>query len=156
MLNTLPNRVSALFADPLKTMMRDFDREFLFPPNSLSEGLQRVAPLSMWEDDQALYIDFDVPGIPLDHLDVSVQNGKLTVRGERKSSGAAPLHQERFFGKFERSILLQDWVDNNMIEAQLADGVLHLKLSKKPEAQRQKISVNYSQSNQARRIESSA
>lgn len=157
MLTTLPNRVSAMFADPFQTVFRDFDRELPWNGNGNAEVMRKVAPLSMWGDGNAVYIDLDVPGIALADLDVSVENGKLTIRGQRKAAERTSdyLHEERYFGQFERTVALNEWVDPSTIEATLRDGVLHLKLSKKPEAQRQKISINYCDGSDAKRIETS-
>jgi len=155
MLTTLPNRVSAMFADPFQTVFRDFDREFPWNGDGNGTILKKVAPLSMWGDGNAVYIDMDVPGIALADLDVSVENGKLTIRGQRKAAERTSdyLHEERFFGQFERTVALNEWVDPSTIEATLQDGVLHFKLSKKPEAQRQKVAINYCADSDAKRIE---
>lgn len=157
MLTTLPNRVSALFADPFQTVFHKFDGGF--PWNNEGNGavLRKVAPLSLWSDGNAVFIDMDVPGVALADLDVSVENGKLTIRGQRKAveRSSENVHEERFFGEFERTVALNEWVDPSTIEATLRDGVLHLKLSKKPEAQRQKVAINYGDGSDAQRIETS-
>lgn len=157
MLTTLPNRVSALFADPFQTVFRDFDRDFSWNGNGSADVVRKVAPLSMWGDGNSVYIDMDVPGIALADLDVSVENGKLTIRGERKAAERPDgyMHEERFFGQFERTVALNEWVDPSTIEATLSNGVLHLKLSKKPEAQRQKVTINCCDGSDAKRIETS-
>ena len=157
MLTTLPNRVSALFADPFQTVLRDFNREFPWSGNGSAEAVRKVAPLSMWGDGNAIYIDMDVPGIALADLDVAMEEGKLTIRGQRKAAERTSefMHEERFFGQFERTVALNEWVDPSTIEATLSDGVLHLKLSKKPEAQRQKVAINYCDGSDAKRIETS-
>lgn len=157
MLTTLPNRVSAVFTDPFQTVFRDFDRDFPWNGNGSSEVVRKVAPLSMWSDGNSVFIDMDVPGIALADLDVSVENGKLTIRGQRKAAERPDgyMHEERFFGQFERTVALSEWVDPSTIEATLSNGVLHLKLSKKPEAQRQKVAINYCDGSDAKRIETS-
>lgn len=157
MLTTLPNRVSAMFADPFQTVFHDFDREFPWNGNGSADMVRKIAPLSLWSDGNSVFIDMDVPGIALADLDVAFENGKLTIRGERKAAERTSdaLHEERFFGKFERTVALSDWVDPSTIEATLSDGVLHLKLSKKPEAQRQKVTINYCNGSDAKRIETS-
>lgn len=157
MLTTLPNRVSAMFADPFQAVFRDFDRDFSWNGNGSADVVRKVAPLSMWSDGNAVFIDMDVPGIALADLDVSVENGKLTIRGQRKAAERPDgyMHEERFFGQFERTVALSEWVDPGTIEATLSDGVLHLKLSKKPEAQRQKVAINYCDGSDAKRIETS-
>ncbi len=154
-MTTLPNRVSALFADPIQVMFRDFDRDFSWNGNGGSDAARKAAPISMWNDGDAVHLEMDVPGIPLDDLDVSVENGKLTIRGQRKAAERPNgyMHEERFFGQFERTVALSDGVDHNSIEATLSNGVLHLKLSRKPEAQRQKVTIDYCDGSGAKRIE---
>lgn len=156
MLTTLPNRVSALFADPFQTVFRDFERDYSLNGNG-SADVRKVAPMSMWSDGNSVFIDMDVPGIALADLDVAVENGKLTIRGQRKAAERPDgyMHEERFFGQFERTVALNEWVDPSTIEATLSNGVLHLKLSKKPEAQRQKVAINYCDGSDAKRIETS-
>lgn len=150
MLTTLPNRVSAMFADPIQTVFRELEREFPWSQN----GERKTAPMSVWDDAAAVYIEMDVPGISLENLDVSVEKGKLTIRGERKAPERSPeyLHEERFFGQFERGIMLSEWVDPATVEATLHDGVLCLKLAKRPEAQPQKIAIR----SDSKRLEASS
>lgn len=156
MLMTLPNRVSALFADPIQTVFRDFDREFALSRNGHGSYAGKFAPLTMWEDGVAVYVEMDVPGIAPADLNVYVENGKLFIRAERKAGERSSefVHEERYFGAFERTIALSEWVDPTTIEATLQNGVLHLKLDKKPESRRQKISVNLADG-EAKRISTS-
>jgi HSP20 family protein len=151
MLTTRPNRVSAMFADPIQTVFREFEREFPWSDNG-----DRKAPMSFWADESAVHIEMDVPGIALDDLDVSVEKGRLTIRGERKASDRTSgyLHEERYFGQFERSLILSEWVDPATVEATLCDGVLHLKLAKRPEAQSQKIAIR--KGDESKRLEASS
>lgn len=139
MLTTLPNRVSAMFADPIQTVFREIEREFPWT----EAGDRKAAPMSVWDDASAVYIELDVPGIALSDLDVSIEKGKLTIRGERKAPERTPgyVHEERSFGQFERNIVLSEWIDPATVEANLRDGVLCLKLAKRPEAQPQKIAI---------------
>ncbi|HUQ72062.1 MAG TPA: Hsp20/alpha crystallin family protein, partial [Planctomycetaceae bacterium] len=155
MMTTLPNRVSALFADPLQTVLSELQPEFAW--NGNGTALRKIAPLSLWEDAQTIYLEMDVPGIALEDLEVAIHKGCLTIKGQRKAAAPAPqfAYQERYFGEFERSVMLDQWVDPTSIEATLRDGVLHLKLSKKPEARRQKVAINYCDGADMERIETS-
>jgi len=139
MLTTQPNRVSAMFADPIQAVFREFERDFPWTEN----GERKAAPMSVWDDASAVYIEMDVPGIALEDLDLSVEKDKLTIRGERKVPQRSPgyLHEERCFGQFERNIMLNEWVDSSNVEASLHDGVLCLKLAKRPEAQPRKVAI---------------
>jgi HSP20 family protein len=143
-----------MFADPVQAVFREIERELPWSDNGAAS--RNVAPLSMWDDGTAVYVEMDVPGIALNDLDVSVEKGKLTIRGERKPRDGAPeaFREERFFGQFERHLVLNDWVDPTTIEATLQDGVLRLKLSRKPESQRQRIAIR-NQNDDAKRIEAS-
>ena len=156
MMTTRPNRLSALFAAPLHSMFRELDSGTFWNNGESNALLRQIAPVSMWEDGDRVHIQVDVPGFDASNLDVSVHKGQLTIKGERKAGDEAPeyLHQERFFGSFERTVALAEWVDPNSIEANLRDGVLHLQLSKKPEAKCQRIAINYGLDTDAKRIES--
>ncbi|MBM4077239.1 MAG: Hsp20/alpha crystallin family protein, partial [Planctomycetes bacterium] len=76
MLTTLPNRVSALFADPLHTVLRELDRDLTWNGNGPNCQSRKVAPMSMWSDNNSVFIELDVPGISISELQVSVENGK--------------------------------------------------------------------------------
>jgi HSP20 family protein len=155
MMTTLHNRLSALFADPLQTVLSEIQPEFAWNGHSNGAALRKIAPLSLWEDAQAVYLEMDVPGVALEDLDVAIHKGRLTIKGQRQATVPPPefSYQERHFGEFERSVMLDDWVDPNSIEATLEDGVLRLKLAKRPEAQRQQITVKSGNGPDVKRIE---
>ncbi len=155
MLTALPNRLSAMFADPVQAVFREFEREFPWAENGPSP--RNVAPLSMWDDGTSVHLEMDVPGIPLADLDVTVEKGVLKIRGERKAREGSPeaLREERFFGQFERNLALPDWLDSTAIDATLNDGVLNIKLSRKSEAERQRISIRQ-QNDEGKRLEAAS
>lgn len=74
-----------------------------------------------------------------------MQNGTLTISGELTQPQVADntkvVVQERYFGKFSRSVTLPQNVDANKIEATYENGVLHLTLPKMPEAQPKQIAI---------------
>nr|UXE45596.1 hypothetical protein Hi04_10k_c5016_00005 [uncultured bacterium] len=143
MMTTLNNRVSALFADPLRNVLREFDPEFGWNGESDGTLIQKLAGLSLWEDDDSVFIEMDVPGLTIEDLDVTIEKGKLRICGQRRPAERprGAFHEERYFGQFERYIALSDWVDPNSIDASLRNGVLSIKLAKRPEKQRQKITI---------------
>ncbi len=102
-------------------------------------------PLSVWEDDNAVYVEADLPGIDPSKLEITVTEGnRLTVAGERTApeiSGASWLRQERPFGKFHRELLLPAIVDPDKVEAKYELGVLRLTLPKHEAARPRKIVV---------------
>ena len=143
MMTTLNNRVSALFADPLRSVLREFDPAFYLNGGSHGIATQKLAPMSLWEDDNSSYIEMDVPGLTIENLDVTIEKGKLRICGQRPAVERpnGTFHEERHFGQFERYVALSDWVDPNSIDASLNNGVLCIKFAKKPEQQRQKVTI---------------
>jgi HSP20 family protein len=155
MMTTLNNRVSALFADPLRSVLREFDRDFGWNGESNGTAIQKLAPMSLWEDDSSVYIEMDVPGLTIQDLDVTIEKGRLRICGQRPAPDrpSAAFHEERYFGQFERYVALSDWVDPNSIDASLQNGVLRVKFAKRPEQQRQKITITSGDSS-VKKIES--
>ncbi len=101
--------------------------------------------LSVWEDDQAVFAETDLPGVDPSKLEVTVTEGnQLTVQGERtppEIPGAVWVRQERPFGKFTRVVTLPALVDADRVEARYTDGVLRLTLPKHEAAKPRKILV---------------
>lgn len=101
------------------------------------------APVAIWDDEKHVYVEFEVPGLCRDDLEVVVHQGNLRIWGERKIADESRnyWHNERTYGRFERLIALPDVVDPDSIEAKLYDGILSITLQKKPEAQPKKVAI---------------
>lgn len=155
MMTTLNNRASALFADPLRNVLREFDRDFGWNGESNVTAVHKLAPMSLWEDDRSIYIEMDVPGLAIEDLDVSIEKGKLRISGERRATDRpnGAFHEERSFGQFERYVALSDWVDPNSIDASLKNGILCIRFAKRPEQQRHKVTITAGDSS-VKKIES--
>ena len=101
--------------------------------------------LNVWEDQNAVYAEADLPGFDPAKLEVTVTEGnQLTVQGERPApeiAGAVWIRQERPFGKFVRAIELPSLVDADRVEAKYENGVLRLTLPKHEAAKPRKIVV---------------
>jgi HSP20 family protein len=101
--------------------------------------------VNLWEDDDFVYAEAELPGIRMEELEVTVTGAnQLTIKGERKQLAPekAEWHrQERGFGNFERTIDLPVSVDANKVEARLENGVLTVKMAKSPEARPRRITV---------------
>lgn len=145
MMTTLNNRVSALFADPLQAVLND-----VAPWNAIAHSAGKLAPLSIWEDDEAIYVETDLPGVSTDDLQLDIEKSCLTIKGTRKAPERPARYDERCFGGFERKIQLEDWIEPESIEANFSDGVLQVRLAKKPVAKRQAIPINRPSSNAVR------
>lgn len=85
------------------------------------------------------------PGIDPAGIDVQLEKSTLTIAGERKKQDIpekAAVHiDERFAGSFRRVISLPDDVDPNSIEAKYRDGVLHIGIKRREEAQPRRITI---------------
>lgn len=101
--------------------------------------------INVWEDEQAVHAEADLPGLDAAKIEVTVTEGnQLTLQGERPApeiAGAVWVRQERPFGKFIRAITLPSLVDAGRVEAKYENGVLRLTLPKHEAAKPRKITV---------------
>jgi HSP20 family protein len=133
-----------LFSD-LNRFPEEFQR--MFGRNVF--GGPRWAPagpaMNVWADEQAVFVEVDLPGTNVDKLDVSVTEGnKLTIQGERpvlETPNAVWHRQERGAGNFTRTLTLPTMVDANKVEAKYENGVLRLTLPRSEAAKPRKIEI---------------
>jgi HSP20 family protein len=124
----------------------------LFPveaPLARENGTPRFSPaVDVFEDKDALVVVAEVPGMKAEDVKVDVENNVLTLSGERKlekKEERKGFHRyERAYGAFTRSFVLPESVDGDKIEAALADGVLTVRIAKRPQAQPRKIAIKSS------------
>jgi len=114
-------------------------------PGWLAEtGASAFPALNVWEDEQCLYAEAELPGMQMDDLELLVVGNELTIKGERKAGeeDEAVYHRrERGVGAFSRVVRLPVEIDANKVEARLQDGVLTVKLPKAEAARPRKIEV---------------
>ncbi len=118
----------------------------LFGRNGGEHGLAPAGPaFNIWEDEQTVFAEVDLPGIDPAKLEVTVTDGDhLTIQGERIVSvpkGAVWHRQERGFGQFMRQVTLPSLVDSDNVQANYELGVLRLTLPKSEAAKPKKIAV---------------
>ena len=122
-----------------------FDRFFRDLPGNGEGGMTRGwhAPVAIWDDNQHVFVEVEVPGLTQDDLEVVVHQGNLRIWGERKlpDGDRNYWHNERTFGRFERLIALPDVVDPDSINAEMRAGILSIALQKRPEAQPKKVCI---------------
>ncbi len=102
-------------------------------------------PVNVWEDEQRIFIEAEVPGMKLDDLDLTVNGDEVTIKGERKqdeTDGVSYHRQERGVGTFSRVVHLPTAVDVEKVAANLNAGVLTITLPKAQEVLPRKIKVN--------------
>jgi len=101
-------------------------------------------PINLWQDNDALYVEAELPGLKQEDLNLTVQHGVLTLAGERHSPlGEDSVYQrrERGMGTFSRTVELPAEVDATRVEAELKHGVLTVKLPKAEAAKPRKIPI---------------
>lgn len=102
-------------------------------------------PIDIFETDEGLVLQADLPGVAIETVELQVQDNKLTLFGRVLPSvpeGARLLHQEYAVGDFLRSFILSDQVDHDRITAKLNNGVLEIVLPKASKAEPRRIQVN--------------
>jgi len=99
----------------------------------------------MAESDDEVIVTLELPGVDSKDLDINVSGQTLTVRGEkredREEKERSYHYVERQFGSFHRSIPLPASVDADKVDASFKNGVLTIRLGKRPEARPKKIPV---------------
>lgn len=85
----------------------------------------------------------DVPGVKKDDLEITLDEGVLTIKGQRKyeGNGKDKVWLGRSYGSFSRSFTLPDTVDAEHLTADLADGVLTVRVAQQPKPKPRKITI---------------
>ena len=105
-------------------------------------------PLNLWEDDNNLYVEAELPELELTDLEIFVNgDNQLSIKGERKQpereNGSWRL-QERGHGSFSRTCELPKYVESDAVTAEVRHGVLTITLPKRREARARRIEVKAS------------
>ena len=137
---------------PIGSFRREMDRLFddLFRAPALGRlgdtgGLQVNWPsIDVKDKGNELLVTAEVPGLTDKDVELFVDNGTLTIRGEKKGEREERGYSERFFGRFERKIPLPASIDDHKCKADFHDGLLsiHLPKSREAEESRKKIPIN--------------
>lgn len=107
-----------------------------------------IPAVDIREDQDHFLIRADLPGVDPKDIEVSMENGMLTIRGERnesKEENKGEWHRvERVSGQFYRRFSLPDTADADSIKAKSNHGVLEIEIPKQARAKPRKISVELS------------
>jgi HSP20 family protein len=148
-LRRLQDRRFESFRGEMESLHRDLDRAFEnmwndggFGPSLLTDvwSSERVVPrLDVTEDDHALHVSVELPGMDEKDVSVSLADRLLTIRGEKKEEKEKKdkdvYRRERAYGSFRRALELPVEVDTAKIEARFRNGVLTIDLPKTKETQ---------------------
>jgi HSP20 family protein len=133
--------------DQLTNIRDEINRLFESPyENGSSDVFNSWAPaLDLYEDNDNLVVRAELPGMKKEDIELSLQDNVITVSGERKNEkkydGGQTSREERFFGRFTRSITLPKQVDSGKVRASYKDGVLTVTLPKAEEAKPRQIQI---------------
>jgi len=119
----------------LFSLRRESDRLFEDAAGSQPGGTRWAPAVDVREDENSVALDVELPGIQPEEVEVSVENGTLMIRGEkraeRKEGDGGRYHSvERTYGSFSRSFQLPAGIDENQIEADFQNGVLTVRIPK--------------------------
>jgi HSP20 family protein len=137
---------------PLDMLDREFNRMLGRFWGSGAEVPSTLAPyaVDVHEDVDHFYVEAELPGFTKDDVDITLEDGVLTLRAERKietksnpnQNAKQPLHVERRWTRFERSFTLPTAVNENSVKASLNEGMLTITLDKREEVKPRKIQIN--------------
>lgn len=132
---------------PYQSLRREIDRLF---EDTLGRGDGSrgwVPAVDVRENEHELTLEFELPGIRADNVEVTFENGVLTVRGEKREERTEGDEQgryhlvERNYGEFTRSFQLPPGIDESEISADFDNGVLSVHIPKSALPQPRKIEV---------------
>jgi len=157
-MNGLTRRDQSKSWDPFKEMKELQDRLsslFNLAPLRTGDGKEETITVSEWaplvdilEDDKEYNVRVELPGVKKDQVKVSVENGVLSISGERKyekEENNRKYHRiERAYGNFQRSFAIPDDADPAKVAAEFKDGILTVRLAKDEKAKPKAIEVKVS------------
>jgi HSP20 family protein len=132
-------------ADPFREMER-WTQQMLSGGNGMTGTWARptVMPMDAWREGDTFIVEFDLPGVHAESIDLDVERNVVTVRAERQvhDQDREMLAAERPRGVFSRQLVLGDNLDTEHIEAAYDAGVLRLRVPVAERAKPRKISVS--------------
>lgn len=104
-----------------------------------------VMPMDAWRDGEKFVVEFDMPGVSVEKLDLDVERNVLTVHAERPDLDPARemVSAERPRGVFSRQLFLGENLDTDHIEAAYQDGVLRLQIPVAERAKARHITISH-------------
>lgn len=122
-------------------------------PALRGESSQEMLKMADWtpsvdisETDTSYLIKGEIPGVKKEDVKVTIEDGMLTIQGERKmekEEKGKKFHRiERSYGNFMRSFQMPDDADENKVNAEFKDGMLNVTLSKSEKAKARNKAIN--------------
>mgnify|MGYP005835223659 CR=1 FL=1 len=128
--------------DPFSAIRREFERHI----NQINKGnacnsARSAVPLSARRQDEGLILEFEVPGIPMDQIELSIEDSVLELKAERPNPRHEMTRNERLFGALSRSVQLPEDVDRESIDAVLSNGVLTVRFEYRQELKPRRVEI---------------
>ena len=134
--------------DRMLTLARAMEDQFGTGSNQLDSRALWFPALDVYETESAYVVELDLPGVHPENVDLSFEQGTLTIRGQRAPTVKTPekgelrvFSAERVSGSFIRSVRLPEYVDSEKIEASYTNGVLVVTIPKAAAARARKITI---------------
>lgn len=146
LIRTMRNPITRRWNDEFDNMFEGFMRPLRWvDEEAATEGL--VPRLDVVERNDEYVVRTEIPGAKKEDIEVSVENGVLTISAETRSEteekeGERVIRQERRYGRYLRSLRLDKTVDDKKVKAVYKDGVLELTLPKAEAVKPKKITVD--------------
>lgn len=143
----------ARYTDPFSAMRSEMDRVFdafmgrggSYPSLFRSSGQEVQCHVDVHESPTEMVVEAELPGLDEKDVSVTLNDGILTLKGEKQSSRedkSKDYHiTERSYGSFQRSFRVGDTVDVEKVSANFDKGLLKITLPKRPEAARQEKKI---------------
>lgn len=126
----------------LERMQREMDSLF----THLGRKTHRFPPVNLYDKEEDIIAEFIIPGLTKEEIFISVENGTLQVKGERKNGidteKYEQIREERNAGTFSRTVEIPVAIDVNKVGAELKNGILTITMPKAEEAKPKQISIN--------------
>jgi HSP20 family protein len=124
----------------------DLFRGFFRPVRSNERAAPAAIKLDVAESDKGYTVNAEIPGVSKDDIQVAVEGNQVTISAEVKRNGEVKegdrvLRTERYYGAVYRSFTLPVELDESASEAKYENGVLELKLAKKPAVAGRRLTV---------------
>jgi HSP20 family protein len=125
--------------DEMNRMFNNFYEDF-------DQAESRWVPsVDILEEKDSLRLSAELPGVDKKDVRINIQNGILTIEGEKKQESEKKeddyYRTERFYGKFTRSFTLPSGIDAENVKADFRDGILHITLPKTEKAKPRQIEI---------------
>jgi HSP20 family protein len=138
-------------SSPVFGLRREIDR--LFDDAFTRDGFSWTPAVDIKETDSELRVELELPGLKPEDVEITAENGILTIRGEkrseRKENEQSRYHVvERTYGSFMRTFQLPTGVDEDQIGAEFDNGILSLRIPKSALPQPRRIQINPGQKSQ--------